>query len=132
MIELYGDIRRFQALNRNIYQWYENKAEERLWRPVLKEISFIGYQKGVGTEGNPFMNANIAVTGVVNGMNRNDLYELLRLLGANICDTVSKNTTYLIVGEKPGMKKLSAALSNGVDILTENHFSRMLSETNVA
>lgn len=121
-----------QALNRNIYQWYENEEEAKLWRPVLKEISFAGCRKKAGTEGNPFMNANVAVTGVVNGMNRNDFYELLKILGAIINDTVSKNTTYLIVGANPGKKKLSAALVNGVTIVTEGHFAKMLADTDAA
>lgn len=118
-----------QALSKNIYTWYADEAEARLWRPVLKEITFINHAVKVGEAGNPFSNANVVVTGTVNGMNRKDITELLTLLGAFVSDSVTKNTTYLIVGEAPGTQKLSAALSYGTKIITEGHFAKMLGES---
>ena len=116
-------------MSRNIYRWYADEAEAKLWRPVLKEITFIGQAVRVGEGGNPFKNANVVVTGTVNGMNRHDITELLTLLGAEVGDSVTKNTTYLIVGEAPGTKKLSTALSCGTKIITEGHFAKMLAES---
>ena len=29
-----------EAVSRQIYKWYENEAEEKLWRPVLQEVTF--------------------------------------------------------------------------------------------
>ena len=120
-----------QTLSRNIYNWYADEAEAKLWRPVLKEITFVNQPVKVGAAGNPFVNANVVVTGTVNGMNRKDITELLTLLGANVNDSVTKNTTYLIVGEAPGAKKLSTALNYGTKIITEGHFAKMLSESAV-
>lgn len=120
-----------QTLSRNIYNWYADEAEAKLWRPVLKEITFVNQPVKVGVAGNPFVNANVVVTGTVNGMNRKDITELLTFLGANVNDSVTKNTTYLIVGEAPGAKKLSTALNYGTKIITEGHFAKMLSESAV-
>ena len=120
-----------QALSRNIYTWYADETEEKLWRPVLKEITFVNYAAKVGEAGNPFSNANVVVTGTVNGMNRKDITELLTLLGAFVSDSVTQNTTYLIVGEAPGTKKLSAALNYGTKIITEGHFAKMLGDSDV-
>ena len=120
-----------QTLSRNIYNWYADEAEAKLWRPVLKEITFVNQPVKVGAAGNPFVNANVVVTGTVNGMNRKDITELLTFLGANVNDSVTKNTTYLIVGEAPGAKKLSTALNYGTKIITEGHFAKMLSESAV-
>ncbi len=117
------------SLNRNIYKWFGDEVEGEAWRPVLKEITFIKQAAKVGKDGNPFFNANVAVTGIVNGMNRKDITDLLMLLGAHVDDNVTKNTTYLIVGEHPGSKKLSAALTNGTPIITEGHFAKMLNES---
>lgn len=117
-----------QALDRNIYNWYADETEEKHWRPVLKEITFTGKPVSVGEGGNPFCNANVVVTGTVNEMNRKDITELLTLLGANVGDSVTKNTTYLIVGAAPGAKKLATALNYGTKIITESHFAKMLSE----
>ena len=118
-----------QALSRNILKWYSDEAEQKLWRPVLKEITFMGSPAAVGEAGNPFMNANVVVTGTVNGMNRKDITELLTLLGASVSDEVTANTTYLIVGETPGAKKLSAALNCRTKIITEGHFAKMIGES---
>ncbi len=120
------------SLSRNIYRWYEDKKEERLWRPVLKEISFVRDSANFGKKGNPFYNAQVVITGIVNGMNSKDIAELLKLLGANVCDSVTKSINYLIVGEQPETDKLSKALADGVTIITEGHFSRMLSESEAA
>lgn len=98
------------------------------WRPVLKEITFTGNPASIGEGGNPFCNANVVVTGTVNEMNRKDITELLTLLGANVGDSVTKNTTYLIVGAAPSAKKLATALNYGTKIITESHFAKMLSE----
>ena len=118
-----------QALSRNIYHWYADEAETMLWRPVLKEISFVGQQINIWEGGNQFFNANAVVTGTVNGMSRKDITELLTLLGAFVSDAVTKDTTYLLVGEAPGAQKLSAALSYGTRIITEGHFAKMLAES---
>lgn len=117
-----------QALSRNIRDWYADETQAKLWRPVLKEITFINQPDAHGTAGNPFFNADVVVTGTVNGMNRKDITELLTLLGACVSECVTKSTTFLIVGESPGTKKLSAALSYGTRIITESHFAKMLSE----
>ncbi len=121
-----------QALSRNIHNWYADEAEAKLWRPVLKEITFVGQPDKVGEDGNPFSNANVVVTGTVNGLNRKDITELLTLLGANVQDSVTKNTTYLIVGEKPGAKKLATALDYKITMITEGHFAKMLSEGEIS
>ena len=110
---------------------HADESEAKLWRPVLKEITFINQAVKVGEAGNPFSNANVVVTGTVNGMNRKDITELLTLLGAFVSDSVTKNTTYLIVGEAPGTKKLSTALSYGITKITEGHFAKMLSESEI-
>ena len=118
-------------LSGNIYAWYHNAEEEKHWRAVLKEITFIGQNDRTGKEGNLFCNANVVVTGIINGMNRADITELLHLLGANVTDTVTKQTAYLIAGESPGAKKLSDALTLGTQILTQSRFAKMLAETEI-
>lgn len=45
-----------------------------------------------------------------------------------LSESVSGKTSYLIVGEAPGAKKLSTALANGVKIITESQFTKMLLE----
>ncbi len=120
-----------EVLSRNLHAWYRDAEAAKLWRPVLKEITFLGFAKKVGEAGNPFKNANVAVTGTVNGMNRREITDLLQLLGANITDEVTKHTTYLIVGENPGTAKLSAALASRTKIVVESQLVRMLGDSDL-
>ena len=120
-----------QALSRNIHRWYRDEKEAKLWRPVLKEITFGSRRVKSGVPGNPFYRTSVVVTGTVNGMNRKDVTELLSLLGAEVKDSVTTETNYLIVGEAPGVKKLSAALQYGVRVIPEGHFAKMLAASEV-
>ena len=115
------------VLERNIHNWYKSESEEKLWRPVLNEITFNERKKrSSGDKINSFTDMNVVVTGTITGMTRDKINEVLTLLGAIVGTSVSKNTDYLIVGAAPGGKKLSAAIKNGTKIITESQFLAML------
>ena len=99
-----------------------------MWKPLLKELTFVDTADQCREGDNSFAGKNVVVTGTVNGMSRQEITELLKLLGAVPSESVSGKTSYLIVGEAPGTKKLSTALANGVKIITESQFTKMLSE----
>ena len=65
-------------------------------------------------------------------MSRTDITELMTILGANVKENVGMNTSYLIVGQNPGAKKVAAALSNGTKIITESNLAQMLAESEPA
>ena len=114
-------------LEKNIYKWYKNEAEEKLWRPVLNEVKFNERKhRSSGDKFSSFTDMNVVVTGTITGMTREKINEVLTLLGAIVSNSVSKNTDYLIVGAAPGGKKLSAAIKNGTKIITESQFLTML------
>lgn len=59
-------------------------------------------------------------------MTRQQATEVLRLMGANVSESVSRNTDILIVGVMPGARKLGATMSLGTQIITESQFAEML------
>jgi len=65
-----------------------------------------------------FNNKNIIFTGTLKKMSREECKYLAHQLGAKITSSVSKNTDFLIVGEKPG-SKLKKAKELKINILTE-------------
>ena len=65
----------------------------------------------------------IVITGSIEGINRKDLESRLENLGASISSSVSKNTDFLIVGEKPGTK-LTKAEELGIKIYNIEEFNR--------
>lgn len=68
-----------------------------------------------------FNGKNVVLTGTLTGMTRKEAIEKLEALGANIMNSVSKNTDLLIAGESAG-SKLTKANELGIQIMTEEEF----------
>lgn len=74
---------------------------------------------------NPFHGKTVVATGKLEGYTRDGIQTRLLQLGAKPASSVSKNTDYLIVGEKAG-SKLAKAQALGIQIITEQQFEAML------
>ena len=110
---------------KNIYKWYNNKNEEKLWRPLLRELKFVGETVKQETT-NAFTDKQVAITGTISNLSRKDIYRLLELLGAKPCDIVTVETDFLVVGSEPGTKKIANALQYNVKIIYEEEFIEIL------
>lgn len=58
-------------------------------------------------------------------MTRDEAAEIIKKMGGKTSSSVSKNTSYLVVGENPG-SKLDKAENLGVIILSEDEFQHMI------
>ncbi len=115
-----------QIMHDNIYAWYADKEEEKLWRPLLKHVIFIKEEENENMiTNNPFHGKTVVATGKLTNYTRDGIQMKLLSLGAKPASSVSKNTAYLIVGENAG-SKLEKARSLGVVTLTEAEFESML------
>jgi len=65
-------------------------------------------------------------TGSLDAMSRDEAKAKVRALGASVSESVSKKTSYVVVGEDPGSKEAKAK-KLGVRMLSENEFLRMVS-----
>ena len=74
----------------------------------------------------PLAGKSYIVTGTLSTMGREEAEDRLRALGATVTSTVTKNTTALIVGEKPGKSKLEKAEKLGTKIMGEDEFSSLI------
>lgn len=74
---------------------------------------------------NPFYGKTVVATGKLENYTRDGIQNKLLLLGAKPAGSVTKNTDYLIVGEKAG-SKLAKAQELGVTTITEDEFESML------
>ena len=59
------------------------------------------------------------VTGTLAGFSREGVKEFIEQHGGKVTDSVSKNTSYLVLGEGPG-SKLEKAKALGVEIIGED------------
>ncbi len=73
----------------------------------------------------PLAGAQVVFTGTLSRWPRSQAETLLRRAGGVPGDTVTKRTTYLVVGATPG-SKLERARSLGVKVLTEDEFVRLI------
>ncbi len=73
---------------------------------------------------NPFIGKSVVITGKLDHYTRADIKARLIELGAHPTASVSKRTSYLIVGERPG-SKLDKAQALGITILSEREFENM-------
>jgi DNA ligase (NAD+) len=65
------------------------------------------------------------ITGTLPGISRDELKEIIQQNGGKVTDSVSKNTSYLVVGEQPG-SKLDKAKSLGIKLLDIDQFNQLL------
>ena len=72
-----------------------------------------------------FQGKKIVATGKLEGYTRTEIQDKILSLGATPQSAVSKNTDYLIVGERAG-SKLEKAQQLGIPVLTEEEFERMI------
>ncbi len=75
--------------------------------------------------GNDLTGKTFVVTGTLPNYSRDDIEALIKQLGGKATDSVSKNTDYVVAGDKAG-SKLDKAQALGVQVLTEAEFDRLI------
>ncbi len=89
-------------------------------------LNFFSDKKTLAVE-NFFSNKNFVLTGTLSTFSRDEAASRIKKLGGKISSSVSKNTDYVVAGEKAG-SKLDKAKSQGISILSENEFIQLLKE----
>lgn len=113
-------------MQENIYTWYADAEEAKLWRPLLEKIQFIKETTPMSiTKGSPLYGKIVVATGKLEHYTRDGIQNKLLEIGAIPASSVTKKTNYLIVGEKAG-SKLTKAQQLGVPTLTEEEFEALL------
>ncbi len=74
----------------------------------------------------PLAGRSYVVTGTLASMGREEAEDRLRVLGATVTSTVTKNTTAIIVGEKPGKSKIDKADKLGIARMSEVEFFELV------
>jgi DNA ligase (NAD+) len=78
-------------------------------------------------EGIKFSGLQIAITGKISLMSRDELKNLLMSEGAKVTSSISKNTDYLIAGENAG-SKLEKAKTLGVRIVDADNINTFVDD----
>ena len=65
------------------------------------------------------------VTGTLAGFSREEIKEYIESKGGKVTDSISKKTSYLVLGENPG-SKLSKAQKLGVKVINEDQLKALV------
>lgn len=94
---------------------------------MLAELKELGVRPEMVASGNlPLTGKSYVITGTLSGMGREEAEDKLRALGATITSGVTKKTTALIVGEKPGKSKVEKADQLNVATIGEEELLGLL------
>jgi DNA ligase (NAD+) len=108
----------------SIYDWFHEKRNEELLARLEKagvEVVAMPPRAAAGKlEGKSFV-----ITGSLESMSREEAKEKIRALGGDPSESVSKKTSYVVVGAEPG-SKYEKAKKLGVKILDEKEFLAMI------
>lgn len=111
------------AVTKSVLQFFQDKNNLHFIEK-LKENGVI-IEKVEKIKGGKFEGLTFVLTGTLSTMSREIAKEKILKLGGKVSGSVSKNTSYVVVGEDAG-SKLKDAQKLGVKILTEIEFSKML------
>jgi DNA ligase (NAD+) len=101
-------------------------------RVILEKLRNAGVwpQQELAQEGLPLSGKEFVITGTLQAFSRDDAYSRIKALGGTAKDNVTKNTTYLVVGEDPGDNKLIRARSLGTEQINEEKLLAILGQKN--
>lgn len=108
-----------EVVAESILAWFADEDNVKL----LDELKTLGvWPEDEENKNLPLEGKSYIVTGTLSKMGREEAEDKLRELGATVTSSVTKNTTALIVGEKPGKSKLDKAAKYDVPIVNEDEF----------
>ena len=109
----------------NIKDWFVDDVNTKLYVDLLNYLRFEQLSQ-LSTSDSIFTGKTVVITGTLLYYSRQSITDKLEELGAKVSGSVSKNTDFLIAGEKAG-SKLAKAKQFGVQILSENNFMEIIS-----
>ena len=124
------DLQTIEGVGPNIAQaivdWFARPAN----RQVLEKLRTAGVwpreeaSSRITGAAQPFSGMTFVITGALPNLSRDETKKLIQINGGKVTDSVSKKTSYLVLGENPG-SKLDKARSLGVPVLDEANLRRL-------
>jgi DNA ligase (NAD+) len=98
-------------------------------RKIIQRLKAAGLrmeEKGIEPEELPLAGFEFVITGRLEASSRQEIEARIKALGGTAKDSVTRKTSYLVVGAEPGGTKLAKARELGTKLLTEEEFIKLL------
>jgi DNA ligase (NAD+) len=113
------------VIAQSVYDYFHSPIGE----SIVGELRDLGLNFGSPVTRKPagvLAGKTIVVTGTLQKFTRDEIKELIHAHGGKPSGSVSKQTDYVVVGEKAG-SKLDKAKELGIPVLTEDEFIKLIS-----
>lgn len=104
----------------SVYEWF-NHPENIKYIKKLQDNGVIIESFKFQVSSSKFFGKTFVITGTLESMSRDEAKKKIKALGGKVTESVSKNTSYVVVGEDPG-SKADKAEKLGIKILNEKDF----------
>lgn len=112
-----------EVVAESILAWFSDEDNLKL----LEDLAELGVKPQEETNKElPLAGKSYVVTGTLASMGREEAEDRLRELGATVTSGVTKTTTALVTGEKPGKSKIDKADKLGIGRMSEAEFLKLI------
>lgn len=112
-----------EKIGETIYEWFKDR-ENLEYLEKLYKVGIILDISSLKTSGK-LTGKSFVLTGTLESMTRDQAKESIKKNGGKIHSTITQDTDYLVAGENTG-SKIKKAEENGVKIIEENQFRKMI------
>jgi DNA ligase (NAD+) len=106
-----------------VYAWFRDEGNRALLERLLSHITVRDMEKKKGNMS--LVGKSFVLTGTLESLSREKAKRMIKEKGGTVSSSVSKQTSYVVAGDKPG-SKYDAAQKLSVPILDEKAFLKMM------
>ena len=111
----------------SLVQYFHNENNQKIIKSIIASGITWPALKKINAINSKLNNQTFVVTGTLNSFSRDEIKDLIEANGGKVSGSVSKKTSYVIVGDNPG-SKADKANELGVPIITEINLMEMLND----
>lgn len=116
-----------EKIAQSVNDFFKNSSNLEMINKLREKGLNFSINEDTQTIVNKFNGATFVFTGELTSMTRNEAAKLVEKYGGREAKSVSKNTSYVVVGENPG-SKYQKALELKVKVLNEKEFLNLINE----
>ena len=119
-----------QVIAESIHEYFQDTTNTETISRLKENGLKFEMEEGPGKVSESLAGMTIVISGNFS-ISRDEMKALIVAHGGKNSGSISKKTTYLLAGEKPGPEKIKKAESLGVEIIDETRFMEMLPTTEI-